>query len=378
MTQTSDYMTTERCQSFFGGLVTTVKINNPYKECSTKDFKLFGHSLAKRIEENNFKSYYFLGKKVCSFSLLKEFKHKYFGYFDPKYDDIYILNANSGETFLVLAYLIRALIKKNGSKNPLLVATYKYHTDIINMVCPDIPHIYIENYNRKITESTFTIDNFRFFQLFPPPYFMQVEMDIKKSVPGEYHYFDAILKHLGMNRDEIEKTEIVVPEDVEKSMLEKVKQTGLNLEKFVFLAPEAQSCKLYDEDFWVLLINKFQEKGYDVYVNLTGNEVKLRGAVDYKTTDLTFSQAFALAKRAKKIVSLRSGLTEFLVQTGVPLDVLYTKFRYRHYFDDMDIYHAMGGYGLLKLPFVDKSKVHIFNMFEVSQKDCLDKVLENS
>jgi hypothetical protein len=146
----------------------------------------------------------------------------------------------------------------------------------------------------------------------------------------------------------------------------------------VFLAPEAQSCKLYDEDFWVELINRFQEKGVDVFVNLTEDDIKLKGAKDYKTCDLTLSEAFALAKRSKKIVSLRSGFTEFLLQTDVPIDVLYTKFRHRHFFDDMDIYHVMLGFEISQIPFVDKSKVREFNTFEISQKCCMETILNSN
>lgn len=34
------------------------------------------------------------------------------------------------------------------------------------------------------------------------------------------------------------------------------------MEKFVLIAPEAKSCKLYDEDFWCTLINQLQKIGY--------------------------------------------------------------------------------------------------------------------
>ena len=158
-------------------------------------------------------------------------------------------------------------------------------------------------------------------------------------------------------------------------MLRKIGMTGLNLDNFVFLAPEAISCKFYDEDFWVVLINKLQEKGYDVFVNLVEKESKLKNAQDFKSCNLTFAEAFALVKKSKRIVSLRSGFTEFLLQTEVPMDVLYTKFKNRNMFNDMDCNHVISGFGLVQLPFVNKSKIREFNMFETSAQKCLDAIL---
>lgn len=375
MEQTSDYMTAERYQSFLGGIITTIKASSS-NYSSKKDIKLFGMSVIKRIEENGYRNYYAFGKKFRNVLLADEFKKQYFKCFDPKHDDIYILKANSGEIYLILTYIINSLIKRNNSKTPLLVATHKYHADIIKMICPDIPYVLIDRLVIKIPEDSFKIDNFRFITLFSQPYFLGVEEAINSSKLGHIHYFNYILKYLNISPDDIEMNKINILPQAEKSMLEKVNKMGLNLDKFVFLAPEAKSCKLYDEDFWCELIKRLQDKGYDVFVNSVDSEVKLNTASDFKTCYLTFAEAFALAKRAKKIVSLRSGFTEFLLQTGVPMDVLYTKFRKRHFFDDIDCYHVMSGFGLTCLPFVHKDKLREFNMFEISQKECLERITE--
>lgn len=374
MHQTSDYMTAERLQSFLCGLVTTIKINDPYSNYSKKDIKFLGLPVIRRVEGNNYRTYYIFGKPVKKVSIEELFKKEYFKYIDKKYDDIYILNANSGETYLTLTYVIDALIKKKGSKNPLIVATLPYHTDLVRMICPDIPYVYTKRFKITGLKSQFKIDNFRFFLIFAPPHFKQVETDIKNNPIGEHHYFKSILKKLDVKQEDISMRKIAVPPEDEHTMLEKAGKIGLNLDKFVFLSPEAQSCKLYDEDFWNILINKLHDKGYDIFVNLVGGEIKLKAETSYKTCDLTFAQAFALAKRAKKIVSLRSGFTEFLLQTGVPIDVLYTKFKCRTFFDDMDIYHVMSGFGITQIPFVDKSKIQEFNTFEMTQAECIKKV----
>lgn len=377
MKQTSDYITAERYQEFLGGLITTIKLSSKESDSSNKEIKILGKSVIKRFEENNFRTYSFLGFEYRKISLIEEFKKQYFKYFDKQYDDIYILNANSGEIYLTLTYLIDALIKRNGSKKPLLVATKKYHIDIIKMLCPDIPYVYIKKLRLKITTESFNIDNFRFFLLYDSQHFKQVEIDIKQNELGKHHYFKSILDRLDMSESDVKMRKMNVLPSAEKSMLKKVEKTGLNLDKFVFLAPEAQSCKLYDEDFWVVLVNKLQEMGYDVFVNLVKKDIKLKNAIDFKTCDLSFAEAFALAKKAKRIVSLRSGFTEFLLQTDVPIDVLYTKFRHRHIFNDMSSYHVLHGFGLIQLPFVDVSKIQEFNMFEMAPAECLERIMEN-
>ena len=244
------------------------------------------------------------------------------------------------------------------------------------MICPDLPYVYIKKLNLKVVGDTFVIDKFRFFLLFDSVHFRKVELDIKENELGKHHYFKSILDRLDFTEKDLQMRRMNVLHSAEQSMLEKVEKTGLNLNKFVFLAPEAQSCKLYDEDFWVVLVNKLQEMGYDVFVNLVEKDIKLKNAIDFKTCDLSFAEAFALAKKSKKIISLRSGFTEFLLQTDVPIDVLYTKFRHRHIFNDMSSYHVLHGFGLVQLPFVDVSKIQEFNMFEIAPMDCLNQIIK--
>ena len=135
---------------------------------------------------------------------------------------------------------------------------------------------------------------------------------------------------------------------------------------------------MLDKDFWLELISKFQSKGYDVFMNLTGKEFELENTLSYKTCNLTFSEVFALARLSKKIISLRSGLTEFLIQTGVSMDVLYTKFKQRPIFAEMDTKYIMSGFGIKQIPMTDKYNIREFNMDEISQDLCIEKILKQS
>lgn len=363
-------------QSFLGKLITIQKIRDYKTDYRTKEIYFLNYPILKISDKNNIRKYILFGKIIKKTSYLEEFKKENFKFFDKKYDDIYILKANSGETYLTLTYAIDKFIEHNNSKNPLLVATKKYHIDLIKMICPDIPYVYINNINSKLTGLEFKIDKFRFFLLFDNPYFQNVILEIKQKPLGNAHYLKSIFEKLDITNDGVSMRKMIVPLNDEASMNEKISKTGLNLDKFIFISPEAQSCSLYYETFWCELINRLKEKGYDIFVNLVTNDVNLKYAIDFKSCNLTFSEAFALARRAKRIISLRSGFTEFLIQTNTPNDVLYTKFCHRHFFDDLDVTHTIFGFSLKKFPCINKTKIREFNMFETSPTECINAILK--
>lgn len=80
---------------------------------------------------------------------------------------------------------------------------------------------------------------------------------------------------------------------------------------------------------------------------------------------------------SRGIVSLRSGLTECLLQTNVPIFSLYTKFRNRYIFNDMQVEYVFSGFGLNKLPHIDSKKIHEFNMSEVNNNQVIKAVIDN-
>lgn len=345
-----EYNTNTRIQSFLFDLIKTIKTGDIYAINTNKKIQLFGLNVLSREIRKNDIQWKFLGINTKHDNLFNKFKKKYFKYFDKKHDDIYLLNANSGEAYLFLTYCLDACIKKYGSKNPLLVATKPYHIELIKMICPDIDYIYIKRFNMIVKSETvdFRIDNFRFFQTFSHKHFMQAEIDIKNDETA--HYFKSILEEFNLTQQDIETRETLEIMSSVKSMLEKVKEINLNLDKFVLMAPEAHSCTLINNEYWIELINKYKNEGYDVFVNLVGDEIDLTGA-DYKTCYLTYSEIYSLAKRAKKIIMLRSGLTELFLQTNVPMEVLYTKFRDRILINSMEVEQVKRGFSLKNIPY---------------------------
>lgn len=160
-------------------------------------------------------------------------------------------------------------------------------------------------------------------------------------------------------------------------MIEKVSSTGLNLNNFVLIAPEAQSCELLPNQFLIDLVDGYHKAGVDVFVNLVGDNYDL-SRVEFKNCFLTYSEVFALAQRAKKIISLRSGLTEFLLQTNVPIDILYTKFRVRPVFKDMDSERVMSAFGIEKIPYINEKNFREFNFEQCDSSELISELLNVS
>jgi len=364
----------KRTQRFLGNLILTLKVKLE-DDTEIKSTKVFGKEITKRIEDENYRKVYFLEKLVCSKNLKQIFQEKNRKYFNG-YDDVLILNANSGEIYLFLTYLLVPFLKKINSTNFILVATKKYHVDLIKLLWADVPYIYIPKLEKNFKNLCTTINRQRFFTLFRGEHFIKVEQDIKNNPIDTSHYFYSIIDELKIDEKDLDFREAKVPAGIHHSLLKKIKKTKLNLNNFVFIAPEAVSCEEYDNDFWVDLCEEFNNAGIDVFMNIVDKDTDIIGC-DYKTCKLTFSEAFALAKLSKGVVSLRSGLTESLLQTNVPLFSLYTKFRNRYVFNDMAVEFVLSGFGLNKLPNINPDNLYEFNMSELSNKNVLMQIVNS-
>lgn len=364
----------KRTQRFFGNFISTQKTSDK-NDNETKITKILDYIVAKRETTENYRKTYFFGKLISSIDLNKRFIKKYKEYIDG-YKHIIVLHSKSGEAYLFLTYVLDAFLRKNNiNKNILLIATKKYHIDLINLLCPEIPHCYIKN--MKIFRKNHTIINdYNFYTMFPGHHFVEVEKDIKNNPLDTAHYFYSIIDELGIKKEELGFRQVKMSEELKNRAITKARKSGLNLEKFIFIAPEAASCEEYDNEFWVDLCNELQQNSYDVFFNIVDKDTDIVGC-SYKTCDLTFSEAFVLAKTSKGIVSLRSGLTECLLQTNVPIFSLYTKFRNRYVFNDMQVEYVLSGFGLNKLPNVNTQKVFEFNMSEVDNSEVIKNVINS-
>ena len=360
----------KRYKKFLGNFVQITKSKESLFEPLKKEIRIFGHLFLLKEECKDGHIYFIFGKIQHKSSFIRPFKRKYLKYFDKETDDIYILNANIGEIYLVLTCFIDSLIKKNKSKKPLLVATQKYHSDLIAMICPHIDFVYIKMPQINIDSFEFKIDDFRFFLLFSTAYFTRMQYEIKNQ---NTHYHKFMLKKFDISPSYNKVFPCVKDE---KIALSKALQMGLNLDNFVFLAPEANSCVPYDRDFWTSLIEMLFSKGYDVFVNFAKKDILSDSNLAYKSCFLSLQQAFVLARHSKRIISLRSGFVELLTQTGVCMDILYTREELKKRFltEGISAFNMLKGFSLKELPFVEPSKLREFDTFKTSASQILKSI----
>lgn len=322
-----NYRSSVRIQKFFGGLFRTERICDELLFHVEKIFRVFNISFLKRVEDGVIVKWYLFNILFNTIDLKRLFIKEYAKLFGDNHDYVFILSSNSGEACIFLTHVLDAYIKKNKVKTPLIVATKKYHVDLIKSICPEIPYKLIKPLKFQFKDDIFNNGKQNYFLVFSHQHFLKVLADAKNMDIGNSHYYTSILSRCGVSENEVSYRDIKIPVSCEQSMLAKVGKINLNLDKFVLLCPEALSAASVSNLFWVELIKAYQDKGYDVFVNLVGSSINLSDAT-YKSCFLSYPELFALACRAKKIVSLRSGVCEYLLQTKVPMDILYSNFHY--------------------------------------------------
>ena len=359
-------MKLKRKQYILNGLITIIKKYDKYHHIKIKYIKFLNKTIIKNIENGEIRLLYILNIPIIKQSSISYYSKRITKKINKKYDDIYFIIGNSGEMYAFLTYFASTFIQRNRSKNPLIVGTQSYHSDIIKMIMPQIANINIK-YSYFIKQNIFKIGKQRFFIIFND-YYLKDHIKKINTINKEMNYFKFMRNELNLNNEELIINKISISKEEEKNMSEKVNEIGLNIEKFIFIAPEAKSFKLTTNDFWKEIIKELESKEYDIFLNIndntvTKNELSLNNKS--KSCFLTFAQAFALAKRAKKIITLRSGFSEILMQTGTIMDVVYSE---RNLYN----YHNLKNYTKLK----EMGEINNYLVCEETTKEELKNIVK--
>lgn len=341
-----------RIQNFLFNLIKTKKTNTDIKE--EKIFNFCGINFSKRIIENDVCEYYFLGILIKKFHLADFLYKKYLKQIKYDYDDIYLLNSNSGELYLFFAFICRSFLEKNNSKKPLFIATKKYHVDLLKMYYPDANYIFINNTNFKTQSNKWTKNGHNIYLIFSGNYFEKVEFEIKNNKSGFTHYLDNILLNLNLKKEDCKFIKPQISEKIINSVNQKIQQLQLKDDNFIILAPEAITCEKLPLNFWNNLAQNLKELGFDLYVNITNSKNIIEGC---KHSDLNLQEIFYLAQKAKAIISLRSGLSEFLVPTETPNISIYTNFKKKA----ISVDKILSGFSIKKHPDAFKYNIEEIN-----------------
>lgn len=235
---------------------------------------------------------------------------------------IYVLSANSGEIALFLSLFFERLLKKHGIANFdefVVLCTKKYHQDMLKMYFPEVQSVVAKpKALRKITGyGDCVVKDWNIHVLFSGQYFHKYEMTLDEPTERQ-HFLSWMKQNLNM---EYPKTPRTVLENLLKDHLTtaKSKLLALNLDysNLIIIADQSLSSRKADPRIFDEVISQLRKKGYSIYLNEPNPK---------SPNFLTYPEVFALAKEAKAIIALRSGLVDFLAATETPCIALYTGF----------------------------------------------------
>ncbi len=291
----------------FLGLISKEKIYKNFTE--TRTINICNRKIITRTEDDDSIEYNILDifkKKINKTEQTKRILKKYLS---NKYNKIFILKSNLGEAYLFLKYIFNGLIEK--SDTPIIIATKKYHLELIEMLTPDIDCKLLTNLKYETSQKYFTIDNKYVYTAFPMKFYIETEDKVRL---GQCHYLSEIYNYFMLSKENIfEINKIKIKPEVQKNVSEYLKEH--NISKFIFISTKANTCECLDEEFW----NELEKQ---LHIKTIRNN-----------KNFSIGEAYTLASKATAIISLRSGLSEILSETNKPHIVLYTNFKKRYRFD---------------------------------------------
>lgn len=298
------------------GLLTTTKKN--IAPAVIKEIYLCNLPILKRVR-NNMHYYYYCGNKlIYTRDLAPAFVKKYRDVLSPEYKNIIILNGHHGEAYSVSAFFAKRLMQKYD--NVKFVCYRECHKKMWNLFWPDVEIGMLKGYAGSGCDKYFKYKDQNFYYTF-----LLGDNDFENLLKGNPipHRIDSAIKNLGLTRDELLKKELVISEQDKRSFNEKLKNMNLNLDKFVILAPEADSIERCDLAFWEKIAKGLQQRGYSIYLNVLDEKFDLDGC---DKTFLTHAEILQLADLSKGTIALRSGFSELISYLNTPMHVIFTSF----------------------------------------------------
>lgn len=339
------------------------KENEILDEKEVRFFNICIYSKGKKVENGITEEYFDIFPKSLEHKALDKILS-----FIPKkekHDHIWIVRTTGlGEAHL-LNFMMDELKKKYKAKNPCFISHRAIYKEMFGMYSDipfyfmNIPHNsyapYLKKRDIKYKGKTFHIHHCTIEESLQ---WLKDHQDGDNSHAMELYKKCSHVSELSDN----DITKPVFTDEIKKSVIEKV--GDLNIDKFVFLIPEANGTDSLPEEFWIELTEKLEEKGYDIFVN------KVNGKTSYgKSTKLNVAEASYLSSLAQSIVALRCGFTEVIggVNPRKTMHVLYPTFRS---FTAEQFYNV---YSLKQYPFKSPISEYIIDNSEYS--NVLEKIL---
>lgn len=309
---------------------------------------------------------------ILKFNWKKRWLNKLQSQINPKYDDIYLLRHNIGETTVELMFL-QARIKANKSKKPLLIVWDKKNIGYYNMFVKDnvdmqyiklhqfdVMSVFSEkmgNYKEVILKQ----NNQRFICSTPQVADYMLEYNIN-------NFYTYIRDCCRIPENAIPNLP-VVSEQTKANVTQIMQKLGLH-KKFVIIAPEANSLVKLPSEFWQDIMVQLKKQGYDIFMNAYHSACD----ADYvKTARLPLEELFGLAQKSERIITLGSGLAVLLALAQVPMDIIYTEFADKKI--GYTATQAIEKYSVFHLPMVKKENITEYNIDTATLDDIKKAIL---
>ena len=289
-----------------------------------------------------------------------------------KYDDVYLLRHNMGETYVELICM-EERVRGHGSKKPLVVAREKRYEELCKMMLPkgievrhiplnqgEIHDIFCEQ-EKECREIMIEAEGHRFFCSTPLIARHMIELQRKNSHVNFYSY---ICESVGA------KAERIIPrlrakKEVEEQAKVLMQREGLEEGKYVVLLPEAVSTQMLPESFWLDLEEELTKRGYKTYINWTiGNNV-----------DVPVEVLVEVSRHAVGVITLGSGIAIVLAKEVCHMDIIYTSLKNEDATCSAGM--VMELYSVRHIPGVDMQSINEYDSEKISGKALVEQIIAN-
>jgi hypothetical protein len=341
--------------------------------------------LFEKIKLNKEREVRFLGLPICQYGEKtdKNGKEKYLEIFPKslecktldkilsfvpkgtKHDHIWIVRTIGLGEAQLLNFMMTELTKKWNMKNPCFMSSRKIYKEMFGMYS-DVPFYHL-NLPYNDFAPFLKHRNIKYKNI----WFHIHHCTIDESMKWLNAHRNGDCSHATISYKELAGIKEFTPifphfsEGLKQATLSKI--GNLNLDKFVFLVPEANGALALSDKFWKELTQKLTQKGYDIFVN-TANGVAAYG----NSARLNIAEATYLASQAKAIIGLRCGFIECLaaLKDRNTLYTLYTPFR------AMSSNAFFETYTLKQYPFVNKNIVE-WTVTPDNENEILSKIAKD-
>lgn len=229
---------------------------------------------------------------------------------------IFIFWANSGEIALLLMFFWKQLLKRYEIRAPeevVVLCTKQYHQDMLRLYFPEIRSVVAKPKILRYVLDDIEADGWQVYMCFPGKYFARFEASVNGVA---INYLEWMSKWFQLKIGAPVKQNEKEFNKAFKSAIDK-----LSLEQKNALNDKAE------KGLAILALDSFSSSNLDdKFKQIISSDVSSKYVILENTTKFSYPEIFAIATKAKELIALRSGIVDFLSNSGIKMHLFYTDF----------------------------------------------------